>query len=120
MATGVGSGLRRGVLVLAAVGTLGVAGPQTQVCDVAATRGWACILTGVTSPGVSGPAARGRREGRACAYNILRLIAWGDVRVETARRNGSIREISSIDFEVFQAISTWGIFTGFCTLVTGN
>ncbi len=44
----------------------------------------------------------------------------GDVRVETAKRNGGISSVSSIDSQTFELIPYWGVFTRYCTVVTGN
>ncbi len=67
-----------------------------------------------------GPEASGSRTGEACAWNLLRLVAVGDVRVETAKRNGGISSVSSIDSQTFELIPYWGVFTRYCTVVTGN
>ncbi len=61
--------------------------------------------------------AAGNRVGQACAQSILGLVATGDASVETARRNGGITTITSIDES---SNSILGIIAKYCTIVRGK
>ena len=37
------------------------------------------------------------RTGQACARTALALIAWGDASLETAKRNGNVTQITTVD-----------------------
>jgi hypothetical protein len=89
-------------------------------CAVASGHTHGCVLTAIYGPGTPGPAARGPRIGRACAWNILRLVSWGDVRVKTAMAKGRVTEISSVDYEMFELIPYYGVFSAYCTVVSGQ
>lgn len=56
------------------------------------------------------------KEGSACIYSFLGLLAWGDASAETARRNGLIAEIKGLDRE---SKSYLGIYSQVCTIVKG-
>jgi len=59
----------------------------------------------------------GNKVGEACASSILGIIATGDSSVETARRNGGVTMITSVDSK---ANSILGIYAKFCTIVRGR
>lgn len=79
-----------------------------------------------TGPGilymdVKGPMASARGEGtgkvgRACANTFFALFAVGDASIETAKRNGGIREVTTVDHHSTNVIG----FGSFCTVVTGS
>jgi uncharacterized protein YceK len=58
-----------------------------------------------------------QRVGRASVRSILGLVASGDASINTAARNGGIREIHYVDYEsqVF-----FGILSEFTVVVYGN
>ena len=56
------------------------------------------------------------RKGEACARVIFQLFAWGDASIETAKRNGRITEVTTVDHHSFNLIG----FASFCTLVYGS
>lgn len=56
------------------------------------------------------------RRGEACAQVFLALFAWGDASIETAKRNGGIREVATVDHSSFNLIG----FGSFCTIVHGS
>ena len=58
----------------------------------------------------------GTRVGRACGKNYLGLFITGDMSVETAKRNGRITSVSSIDKE----IKGYAIYAEVCTVVRGK
>lgn len=87
--------------------------------------GTGCVQS-PTGPGiiymnVKGPlsSARGTgtsRKGKSCARVALALFAWGDASIETAKRDGNITEVTTIDHESFNLLG----FGSFCTLVYGE
>lgn len=59
----------------------------------------------------------GNRVGESCAQSILGLAAFGDASIETARRNGGITMISSVDG---RAEGILGVWAKYCTVVRGR
>ena len=118
----------RTLLLVGAFALAMVAGSATEgraqeflPCQVGDAVTHGCVMTAnVMTPGQPGPQATGSRTGQACAWNVLRLVAWGDVRVATAMRNGGISELSSVDGKTFELVPYWGVLTRYCTVVSGN
>lgn len=54
--------------------------------------------------------------GEACANTFLALFATGDASIETAKRNGGITEVTTVDHRSRNIIG----FGSFCTIVTGS
>ena len=89
-------------------------------CDSVYTHTRGCGVTSVKGPVAPGDLARGSKTGEACGWNVLFLFAWGDLRIETAMKNGNIEEVSSIDYSAFQLLPfVYGI-SRYCTVVSGN
>jgi len=59
----------------------------------------------------------GAKRGEACASSILGLIATGDASIDTARKNGGISYVISIDST---ASSILGVYAKYCTIVYGK
>lgn len=57
-----------------------------------------------------------RRQGKACSTNILHLFAFGDSSIATAKRNGGITKVYSVDYE----LNTFVVGANVCTLVSGE
>ena len=62
-------------------------------------------------------AAAGNRMGEACAKSILGLVATGDASIETARKNGGISVISTVDTKDTAIL---GVYATHCTVVRGK
>ncbi len=60
---------------------------------------------------------RPSRVGEACAMSILGLYAAGDATINTARNNGRINTISSVDDSFWTVL---GIYSKYCVTVRGN
>jgi hypothetical protein len=60
----------------------------------------------------------GNRVGEACMSSILGLIATGDASIETARRNGGITQITSVDESHTQFLGF--IYGKYCVIVRGK
>jgi hypothetical protein len=58
----------------------------------------------------------GNRVGEACAQSYFGLVATGDASVETARRNGGITQISSVDGKTESYI----VYAKYCVIVRGR
>jgi hypothetical protein len=56
------------------------------------------------------------KTGRACANTFLALFAVGDASIETAKRDGGITEVTTVDHHSTNIIG----FGSFCTVVTGS
>jgi hypothetical protein len=90
---------------------------------------FALVLSGCASPlpGIlysnvsSGVAATdnqfGNRMGEACANSWLGLVAVGDASIETARRNGGITAITSVDRQTSNVLF---LYSKHCTIVRGR
>jgi hypothetical protein len=119
------------ISVLALIGVSGVVPGAAQAnsslfrlfntgCKVTRSQIHGCFFGSVKGPGVPGALAYGTREGRACGWNLLALISVGDVRIQTAMRNGGISEVSSIDYYSFELVPGFYGFSRYCTIVTGE
>lgn len=60
---------------------------------------------------------RGDKMGESCSIGILGIIAIGDASIDTARRNGRISKITSVDGSY---LSILGLFQQFCSIVRGK
>jgi tryptophan synthase beta subunit len=57
------------------------------------------------------------KQGTACTEGVLG-VAWGDSSVETAKHNGSINKVHSVDAE--NTLVLFGVYAKSCTIVTGE
>jgi hypothetical protein len=83
----------------------------------------ACIYQMTLNPGKPlSNEVKPAKTGRACAFNVLRIVALGDARITTAASNGGITKISSIDSEALNILTTpwWAIYGRYCTIVKGE
>lgn len=60
----------------------------------------------------------GQKEGKASAYSVLWLFAWGDMSVAAAARNGGITTVNHMDAEMFQIL--FGLYTKQSVVVYGD
>lgn len=60
--------------------------------------------------------SKANKRGEACALNILG-VAVGDASVETAKRNGGITTVSSVDSDITNILYVYGKN---CTIVLGD
>ncbi len=60
------------------------------------------------------------KRGEACVLNILGLVATGDASVEKAKRNGNIKDVYTINREVFGLTLYFPIYGKSCTVVRGS
>lgn len=59
----------------------------------------------------------GSKTGKACMNSYFSIIATGDASIETAKANGGITDVATVDWEVENIL---GIFGEYCTVVTGS
>ena len=75
------------------------------------------IFTDVQGPIATNPGTMGSKVGMAESQAILGLIAQGDSSIDTAAKNGSITEVTHVDFKSWSIL---GILSKFTTVVHGN
>ena len=71
-----------------------------------------------TIPQQIGLNASGGKTGEACSYGVLWLVAFGDQTIETAKKNGEIRKVASVEQRVMAVLGS--VFQMNCTVVTGS
>ncbi len=75
------------------------------------------FYTDVKGPINVGSGINPSKTGKACASSLFGMVATGDASIDAAKKNGGIREVSSIDH---QSKNILGIHTEFCTIVNGS
>lgn len=86
-------------------------------CQPVASPLMATLYMDVKGPVTATEATSTTKQGRACAQNILGLVATGDASIDAAARAGGIKQVVSVDFESNHIL---GIIGNFCTVVKGN
>jgi hypothetical protein len=92
----------------------------SPTCLVAVSPLHGCLLTWMSGPGLNVSGTPSTKEGEACAWNLLRLVAMGDMRITTAMQNGGITNVSHVDHKTREVIGWYGIYSRYCTVVHGN
>jgi hypothetical protein len=77
--------------------------------------GW--FVTHVRKAVAKGTADEGHKTGYACIYAAFGMISLGDASIDTAMRNGGIKEVYTVDTE---NLSIMGMYARQCTVVLGN
>ncbi len=62
-------------------------------------------------------AVKPAKRGEACAHNILGLVATGDASIDTAKHNGDITKVASVEQSSVQGL---GYYARYCTIVYGE
>ena len=75
------------------------------------------LYTDVTMPFHPVIGHTGSKRGEACSSNILGLIATGEGGIDAARRKGGITKVATVDHKMTTIL---GLYSTFCTVVTGN
>lgn len=68
-------------------------------------------------PAKTGPAAKSDKRGEACMQNVLGLVAWGDASIDTAKKNGGITQVASVEQLPTRVLS---YYARYCTVVRGE
>ena len=71
-----------------------------------------------TVPQQVGFNAKNTKSGEACSYGVLWLAAFGDQSIETAKKNGSIQKVASVEQRIMAVLGS--VFQMNCTVVTGS
>lgn len=75
------------------------------------------LYSGGTTGIQANPGVDANKTGRACMNSVLALVAFGDASVETAMRNGGIKNVATVNYEVKNIL---GFYGSYCTVVSGN
>jgi len=75
------------------------------------------VYTDVKGPLATNPGPMGTKVGMAESQAILGIVAQGDSSIDTAAKNGSINEVTHVDFKSWTIL---GIVSRFTTIVHGN
>jgi hypothetical protein len=99
-------------------------GSGTANCGMVKSRTTGCLFQSTTNPGaVIAAPAKPSKVGKACAFNVLQIVAIGDVRPSTAARNGGITKLASVEAEAFEILPAFGVyklFGQYCTIAKGE
>ena len=58
-----------------------------------------------------------KKRGESCARTLLAVWTWGDASISTAKENGAITAIGTIDYNTLAVLSF--VYSQTCTVVTG-
>jgi len=105
--------MRRIVILLLAASASVSLGCAVAVSPV----GNGAFFTDVKGPVQATDEGEASRSGEACARNILGLVATGDASIETAKANGSIQTVTTVDHTSY---TVFGLYSRFCTVVRGE
>ena len=98
-------------LLIAGLGSLtGCAVAQSPV-------GNGLLFTSIEGPIAAAAAVDSSKKGKACAQNVLGIVATGDASIDSAKKVGAITKVSSIDHTSFTVLM---IYSEFCTIVRGS
>jgi hypothetical protein len=75
------------------------------------------LFSSVEGPVTATGAPGGNKHGTACASNILGLVAMGDNSIDAAKKDGGVKTISHVDYDMFNIL---GFYQKKCTHVTGS
>lgn len=71
-----------------------------------------------TAVEASDGARPGPKRAEACAMGVLGVASWGDMSLETAKKNGGITKVGTLDYRTMDILGV--IFQKHCTIVTGE
>ena len=86
-------------------------------CATVATPTAGLLYTGVKGPVNFGEGTDVDKQGKACATNILGLIAIGDASIEAAKKDAGISKVTTVDHD---STTVLGLFGQFCTVAYGK
>lgn len=75
------------------------------------------IVTNTTSPLTATSNNICEKTGNAKCTSILGIVAYGDCSIETAKKNGGLSEVSSVDVKAFSVL---GFYASYETIVCGK
>lgn len=86
-------------------------------CAVVASPTTGFLYTRVQGPITTGTGTDTTKVGRACATNILGLIATGDASIDAAKKAGGITTVASVDHDSTDVLL---VYAEYCTVVKGS
>lgn len=86
-------------------------------CGFIADGPFGYMYTETETPIALGSADAGEKAGEACVKSFFGMIAVGDASIETAKKNGGISEIYTINRSNFSVL---GMYSKQCTIVRGK
>ena len=92
-------------------------GSQVGCAMVASPVGNGLLYTSVQGPVAATEGTDASRKGRACASNLLGLLATGDASIDSAKRDGGITTVSAVDHD---SMSVLILYSRYCTIVRGS
>lgn len=96
----------------------GCAGALGHMPPVGGIYAGARGVTPNTTVESSDGARPGPKRAEACAMGVLGLASWGDMSVETAKKNGGITKVGTLDYRTTDILAF--VFQKHCTIVTGE
>jgi hypothetical protein len=60
---------------------------------------------------------RSDKTGKACMTSIIGIVATGDASIASAKANGKITKVATVDYNVHNIL---GVYGKYCTVVTGE
>jgi len=78
------------------------------------------VVSLVTQAEYTNNDVRESKTGTACSVNILGIVATGDATVETAKRQGGITRVYTIDRDIFGLHIYFPIYAKSCTIIRGT
>lgn len=103
--------------LLASLAVVGLLAGCASTQPVGALYSGGNFYNGATVVDASAKDVRAVKTGKACATSVLSLVAVGDNSVASAKRNGMITKVSSIDYNVNNVL---GLYGSYCTVVKGE
>jgi hypothetical protein len=95
--------------------------PNLSRCAVASSHTHGCGLTWIAGPSMHvDDSVRPAKTGRACAWNFLWLMAFGDVRVSTAMKDAGITRVASVGYQTTELVPFYLGVSRYCTVVRGE
>ncbi|MFI3290594.1 MAG: TRL-like family protein [Opitutales bacterium] len=75
------------------------------------------LYTEVTVPSAASSSAKATKVGKSYCKSYLGMVSLGDASIETAKKNGGITEVVSVDWKVKNIL---GLIGEYECIVTGN
>ena len=86
-------------------------------CGFIAEGPFGYMYTETETPVAMGTAETGEKSGEACVKSFFGAIAVGDASIETAKKNGGISDVYTVNKSNFSVL---GMYSKQCTIVRGE
>lgn len=81
------------------------------------TRTGASLVSNFQEAGMATRETNATKRGESCSQNILGIASTGDSSIDSAKKDGGITRVASVDYKVFNILFVYGRL---CTVVTGE